>query len=135
MKEIKFKVGDIVVAKKNNGYSITSGNKNFVGEVVYIDYHYNYIDVKPVSCDDDDAFQVSTWRSLRPEAFELKTIVNTPQPEKTIIEVIDEKTMRGTVLLGDKTIKVAYAYCNDTDTFDYSKGAKLVLERLGYPMN
>ena len=115
----KFKVGDIVKGKHNNGYGIT--NENMIeGRVTGV--FGEMIDVKPLKFAKDDCTSYMEFR-VRSNAFEL---VKPIKEEAIVIYRKGDKVYA----LDKQTGEKASAKCHRDDEFDFKKGAKIAFNRL-----
>lgn len=111
----KFKVGDVVIAKKNNGYCIT--NNGWRGVVTYADDRYfsaeefGYSDL------------MHRHSALRYDGFDLAN-------DQKIVITHDGKTTTAKLFNNKQVIKTAKARCCPSDEFDFNIGAAIALERL-----
>lgn len=115
----KFKVGDKVRAKKNAPYEVTTDG--WEGTVTRV-------------CDDDGIwvfgkpFEGELGVCVNPQWFDL---VEEKQPAgNKIVITTDGKTTTAVLYEGKQRIKSAKAKCAPHDTFDFSYGANLALDRL-----
>ena len=109
---MKFKVGDKVIAKKNAPYNITTNG--WKGVVVRLIDKSEYIIVGGES---GHKFEVL------PKYFDLvndNKIVITTNGNETVAKLYE----------GKKVVKTATAKCSPSDTFDFTAGAKIALDRL-----
>lgn len=111
----KFKVGDTVIAKKNNGYGITTDG--WRGVVTGVDDHW-FKAKGPAKCCISQEFN-----ALEYDCFDLVI-------DEKIIITHDGKTTTAKLHNGKKVTKTAHAKCNPNDKFDFNIGAAIALERL-----
>lgn len=109
----KFNIGDVVVAKKNNGYFFTTdGWKGVVTKTTT-----DWLDAE------EFGYPKQKYEHLRYDGFKLSNdqkIVITHNGKMTIAKFFE----------GDKCIKTAKAKCCPSDEFDFNIGAAIALERL-----
>lgn len=118
---IKFKVGDMVIGndKADERYSTTK--KGWIGRVVENSAWDRCDYIRVESLDSNNRYRVN------PNYFDLYIT-----HEGKILIMVDEKDPNKIVARDLITKKTAEAKCNPKDEWDFSKGAKLALERL-YP--
>ena len=110
----KFKVGDIVVAKDNEEYDITTNG--WAGKVIKI-YDDGMIRVAELN---REKFNFA----VDPEYFELAS------EHKRIVITTDGKTTTAKLIMGNKTVKMAKAKCSPDDEFNFEIGVNLAFDRL-----
>lgn len=109
----KFNIGNVVVAKKNNGYFFTTdGWKGVVTKAAD-----DWFDAE------EFGYPKQKYEHLRYDGFKLSNdqkIVITHDGKTTIAKLFDNK----------QVIKTAIARCNSADEFDFNVGASIAFERL-----
>lgn len=115
----KFKVGDIVKGKPNNGYGITTENM-IEGKVTGV--FGDMIDVKPLKFAKGDYVAYCEFR-VRANGFEL---VKPIKEEAIVIYRKGDKVYA----LDKQTGEKASAKCHREDEFDFKKGAEIAFNRL-----
>lgn len=112
----KFKVGDKIIAKKDNGYSITTNG--WIGTVTAA--HGTNINARGRGAFGDN----SLFCFLDEACFD--KFVN----ENEIVITTDGKTTRAIMYSGKEKTREAIAKCSADDEFDFTTGAKIAFERL-----
>lgn len=106
----KFKVGDKVIAKKDNGHRVTTNG--WRGIVTYVGDHY-FTAKGPGG----------TFDVLKYDGFDLAN-------DQKIVITHDGKTTTAKLFENKKCIKTAKAKCSPSDEFDFNVGASIAFERL-----
>lgn len=119
MKELKFKVGDRVLATDNLGIHTTPSPGTIVS--VSVIYH------NPYRVEYDNHPKALLWSTVHGY---YKPKKQKPKKQPVIVITSDGKTTTATKRLGKKVICSATARCSDDDTFDFNTGAELAFRRL-----
>lgn len=123
MKELKYKVGDRVLATDNIGIN----SEPAPGTIVKINATYR----RPYGVEYDKYPKACLWSTVhgyyKPKKKQ-PVIVMKKQP--VIVITSDGKTTTATKRLDKKVICTATARCSDDDTFDFNTGAELAFKRL-----
>lgn len=109
----KFKVGDVVVAKKNNRYVFTTDGWRGVVTKATADW----FDAE------EFGYPKQNYEHLRYDGFDLTN-------DQKIVISHDGKTTTAELYDGKKVVKTATARCCPSDEFDFNIGAAIALERL-----
>lgn len=115
MKELKYKVGDRVLATDNLHWHTTPAPGTIVG--------INELYAPPYAVAYDDRPGSRWWSTVHDE-------IKRPVKQPVIVITSDGKTTTATKRLGKKVICSATARCSDDDTFDFNTGAELAFKRL-----